>query len=240
MPRYTFPVYSQEVDTMQRFRLPALEACLLNAAGYSAAANGFGAMDLMRKGVTWVLSRIAIEMTEFPKQYETMQVETWVEDCGRLVTTRNFAIYNQTNKPIGYASSLWAIMDIETRRPVNLQSQIALSVFANGKSSPIGKPDKIESVENRESFSRQVCYSDIDFNNHTNSSKYLEWMLDAYPIERICRQMIRRFELNYLHEAVCGETVAISWQDMLNTTVFEIRTTDGNALCRAKLYWADC
>ncbi len=239
LQKYKFPVFPQDVDGKQHLRMVALESCILNTAGLAAAENGFGSVDMINEGVTWVLSRLAIEMRSLPEQYTDMYIETWVEDYGRLLTTRNFTIYDHEDRPIGHACSLWALMDMKTRRPVNLQTHPDLQRFANGVPSPIAKPDKIGAVQGEAKAEHRVSYSDIDFNGHTNSMKYVEWMLDAYPIEQLYEKRIRRFELNYQHEALHGEQVRICWEDSEGQTAFAVQSADGKDFCRARIVWGD-
>lgn len=239
LQKYKFPVFPQDVDGKQHLRMVALESCILNTAGLAAAEHGFGSVDMINEGVTWVLSRLAIEMWSLPEQYTDMYIETWVEDYGRLLTTRNFTIYDHEDKPIGHACSFWALMDMKTRRPVNLQTHPDLQHYANGVPSPIAKPDKIGAVQGEPRAEHRVSYSDIDFNGHTNSMKYVEWMLDAYPVERLYENRVRRFEVNYQHEALHGEQVRICWEDTEGQTVFAVQSADGKDFCRAKIVWGD-
>lgn len=239
LQKYRFSVFPQDVDGKQHFRMVALESNILNTAGLDAAKNGFGSVDMINKGVTWVLSRLAIEMRQLPEQYTDMYIETWVEDYGRLLTTRNFNIYNQDEMLIGHACSLWALLDMTTRRSVNLQTQPDLQRFVRKIPSPIDKPDKIGPVRGGIKMEHRVSYSDIDFNGHTNSMKYVEWMFDAYPIDRLYGSSIRRFEVNYQHEALHGEQVHVCWEDADNRTVFAVQSVDGTDFCRAKIVWGD-
>ena len=54
---------------------------MLNAADFHSTARGFGMQYLMSIQRSWVLSRLAIEMEEMPRQYTKFDVETWVESA---------------------------------------------------------------------------------------------------------------------------------------------------------------
>ena len=49
-------------------------------------AEGFGMQYLMTIQRSWVLSRLAIEMEEMPRQYTKFKVETWVESAMQGIT----------------------------------------------------------------------------------------------------------------------------------------------------------
>lgn len=233
--KYDFFVYPQEIDGASNLRLSALECAILNTAGLAAEDNGFGAPEMIEQGVTWVLSRLAIEMKSLPKQYEQFSIETWVEDYGRLLTTRHFNLFDKTGNTIGHACSLWALIDVKNRRPVNLQTRPDLARFASGEVGMIEKPGKIDDLkEGQKAGEHIVAYSDLDYNNHTNSMKYVDWMADVLPLEVMYEKKISRFEINYLHEARYGETIEIFSQQEGNTYLFDLVSSEGRSLCKAK------
>ncbi len=233
--RYEFPIYPQEIDAKQNLRLTSLCNYILNTAGYAAIENGFGSIEMIERGMTWVLSRLAIEMIELPKQYEHLTIETWVEDYGRLFTTRHYRLFNQEKKIIGNATSLWAMIDLETRRPINLQSMPEFNRFATGIKGEIPPAKKIR-IHNCEKIgSHTATYSDIDFNCHVNSVKYIEWMLDAHNPEKLLNTFMKRVEINYLHEAILGEQITISAEETDNSNIFTLTNAEGTNLCNAEI-----
>ena len=78
---FDFYIYPREADASKRISLQNIGAFILDTAGMAANARGLG-MDYMHEhGLAWVTSRMAIEMKEYPREYETISIETWVEDC---------------------------------------------------------------------------------------------------------------------------------------------------------------
>ena len=118
--RYPFFVEPFHVDFTGRIFLGVLGNHLLNAAGNHSQKRGWGIGALNETQHTWVLSRLSIEMNEMPRQYDHCEVRTWVESVMKLFTNRNFSIHNADGKPLGYARSVWAMIDLETRKPCDL------------------------------------------------------------------------------------------------------------------------
>ncbi len=232
--RYTFPIYPQDVDGAQNLRLTSLCNYILNTAGYAAVDNGFGSVGMIERGMTWVLSRLSIEMMQLPKQYEEITIETWVEEYGRLVTSRHYKIFDYNHTLIGNACSLWAMIDLTTRRPINLQSMPEFNRFATGIKSNIAAPRKIRSLTTDSCTSHTVSYSDIDFNGHANSVKYLEWMLDSIDAAKLYTHSVKRLELNYVHEAVLGEVIDIHSEEEDDTYTFLLKK-GAQEICKAKI-----
>ena len=116
------PIYIEpfHVDFTGRVFMGVLGNHLLNAAGNHSQKRGWGIGALNETHHTWVLSRLSIEMMEMPRNYQHCQVRTWVESVMKLFTTRNFAIEDAEGRPMGYARSVWAMIDMETRRPCDL------------------------------------------------------------------------------------------------------------------------
>ena len=54
---------------------------------------------------------------------------------------------------------------------------------------------------------RQAKYSDVDVNGHVNSVKYIEHVLDMFPLEKFVENRVARFEVAYVAESYFGDTL---------------------------------
>ncbi|MBV5283514.1 MAG: acyl-[acyl-carrier-protein] thioesterase [Paludibacter sp.] len=232
---YSFKIQPQYVDFQFRVTMAALGDILLTTAGLNADDNGFGLRRLHEINSAWVLSRMAIEMTRFPEQYETIQVETWVEEVGRANTTRNFCIRDEKNEIIGNACSVWVFFDMTTRRAKDLQTLDGIHSFALAEPGLIDKPIKLHAVDGDEYDGFKVKYSDIDINGHVNSIRYIQWISDCFTLNNYRKYQVKRFEINYMTEMLFDDYV-----DIIRSEVepgdfrFEIRKDDKIA-CRARV-----
>ena len=192
---FDFYIYPREADASKQLSIQNVGAFILDAAGMAAKARGFG-MDYMHEhGLAWVTSRIAIEMKEYPREYETISIETWVEDCTSVFSTRNFLIYNANKEVIGQASTLWSMISFETRKMVDLLKSTDLAknvITAEKELFTINKPKRIDyKVEGKPAHIHQVVISDIDMNQHVNSMKYLQWALDTMSLDDIMTKKVK-------------------------------------------------
>ena len=158
---------------------------LLNAAENHAKARGFGMMDLNGRHYTWVLSRLAIEMNDMPRVYDEIGVSTWVESIYRLFTNRNFSVVGTDGTVYGYARSIWAMIDYETRQPAQLE-QMEGEVFQQflipEEPCPIEPQGRVRPLHDEDFVkAHHAKYSDIDMNGHVNSIKYIEHIMDLSP-----------------------------------------------------------
>ena len=92
---YEFIAEPFHCDFSHRLFMGHLGNHLLNAADYHSNDRGFGMNYLNPLHKTWVLSRLAVEMTDMPKAYEHFEVDTWVDNALRYFTNRIFAIHGK-------------------------------------------------------------------------------------------------------------------------------------------------
>ena len=106
---YEFMAEPFHCDFSGRLFMGHLGNHMLNAADFHSTARGFGMQYLMSIQRSWVLSRLASEMEEMPRQYTKFDVETWVESAMRYFTSRNFRVVGLDGHTFGYGRSIWAI-----------------------------------------------------------------------------------------------------------------------------------
>ena len=239
---YTYQVMPQDLDGKRHFTAVALEMMLLSAAGKAANDRNFGAFKLIDNGgISWVLLKFAVEMDKMPVEDDLLSITTWVEKVGSLLTTRNFEIRNSAGEIIGYATTEWTLIDLTTRRPMNISADTAIVDCATGIKVPVELPGRLTGLvpdENTPKRAVKVCYSDIDFNGHTNSMKYLQWIMDTYPVEKVYDCKMSRLEIIYVHEVLYGETVNVFYQDREDgSTLFAVKDQEGNDCVRARIVW---
>lgn len=235
---YSFVAEPFHVDFTGRLTMGVLGNHLLNCAGFHATERGFGIATLNESNYTWVLSRLAIELEEMPLQYESFSVQTWIENVYRLFTDRNFAILNKDGKPIGYARSIWAMISMDTRKPADLLSLHNGSIvdYICQKECPIEKSGRIK-VNQKELAGEVVTkYSDIDINGHVNSIRYIEHILDLFPLEIFREKRIRRFEMAYNAESYYGDTLAFYKEQVSeNEYDIEVKKNGQEVVVRSKV-----
>lgn len=235
---YQFVAEPFHVDFTGHLTMGVLGNHLLNCAGFHATERGFGIATLNEDNYTWVLSRLAIELDEMPYQYEPFSIQTWVENVYRLFTDRNFAIIDKDGRKIGYARSVWAMISLNTRKPADLLTlhEGGITDYVCDEPCPIEKPSRIKVEAKSPSAVLQAKYSDIDINGHVNSIRYIEHILDLFPIEMYRKKRITRFEMAYVAESYYGDELSF-YLDEQQEDVFqvEVKKNASEVVCRAKV-----
>lgn len=234
---FHFVTESYLLDFRGRITIPMIGTYLLHAASIHAAQRGFGFNDMNDRHTAWVLSRLAIEMTEYPGMSEKITLYTWIEDAARLFTNRCFELVNADGKSFGFARSIWAAIDVETRRPTSLDIE-ALNVYKVDRPCPIEKPGKITPVENdTPGDPYEIKYSDLDVNGHLNSIKYMEHLLDMFDIKVYEEKAISRFEIAYLSEGRYGMPLTLHAAETSPDKYSLAICNEGKAISRAAVTW---
>lgn len=236
---YNFVAEPFHVDFKGKLTLGVLGNHLLNCAGFHATDRGFGMATLNEEHYTWVLSRLAIELDELPDQYQPFSIDTWVENVYRLFTDRNFSLNDKDGKCIGYARSVWAMISTTTRKPADLLGMHGEGInrYICDRECPIEKPSRIKVSAQEPSDRLQAKYSDIDVNGHVNSIRYIEHILDLFPIELYQRMRVRRFEIAYVAESYYGDELSFYKEAGSSEGVYsiEVKKNDGEVVCRSKV-----
>ena len=178
---------------------------LLNAADFHSNDRGYGVNYLNSVNKTWVLSRLSVELDKIPAIYEDFVVETWIDSVMRYFTNRNFKITNKDGYVYGYGKSIWAMIDTTTRQPVDIlkTSNETISEYLEADyANPIKKSSRVKLDDDLKlQQSILTTYSDIDINGHVNSIKYIEHILDLFPIEYYKKYRIKKFDIAYIIES---------------------------------------
>lgn len=235
---YDYRVEPQDVDFTLRATIPALGSAILNTAGIDAHGKGFGVDALNAGNHSWVLSRMALEFDRMPGQYTDYTVATWINEYGRVLSTRNFTLTDAAGCEFGRAVTQWAMIDLASRSAVDLSwvGDAHAEALVDAP-SPTDKPRKVRSVTPTHCAEHRVVYSDIDFNRHVNTMRYVEMMLDQLPLELLTEEAPVRLDVHFLRECRYGQTLTVGCEMRDRGALFEIGDEEGTVAVRASIEW---
>ena len=122
-------------------------------------------------------------------------------------------------------------------KPIDLLSVNGGSIrdFICDAPCPIDTPSRIKVDTGEETASLRAKYSDIDVNGHVNSIRYIEHILDLFPLEMYRTQRVRRFEMAYVAESYYDDTLSFYLEGESGSYAAAIRKNGGETVCRAKI-----
>ena len=233
---FKYKIEPQYVDFTDRVSVSSICDLVLHAAGADAHRRGFGIDALADNNYGWVLSRMAIEMDYMPVEYSEFSLHTWVSDYNRLSSTRNFTLTDSEGREFGRAVSQWCMIDYATRMPVDMNT-MAKAHEGNmvDAPSPCERPRRISAITSEPVVEHKVVYSDIDFNRHMNTMRYIDIIFDTLPIEVPEQLNGFRLDMNFVKEARYGDNLVLMAEERDGVRMFEYRNEAGDALCRMAL-----
>jgi medium-chain acyl-[acyl-carrier-protein] hydrolase len=210
-----FRVRSYNCDPAGRASLPALYAFLLESAGAHATAGGFGFMDMWSRGLIWVLTRFKLVIDRYPAWNDRIVAQTWAKGRDGLFHIRDYYLKDASGDLLARATSSWAVLSAATHRPET--GDIFIQGFPqrpreNALSEKIGKLPALAAPELVSQY--RVRWSDLDFNRHVNSMRYVEWIMNGLDEETRLGRTFKSMEINYLAETALGDEVEIRVQKL--------------------------
>ncbi len=233
---FRYKVDPRRVDFTERASISSMCDIILEAAGEDAYKRGFGIDVLAERNLGWVLSRMCVELDYMPAEYSEFTIHTWISDYNRLASTRNFTLTDDEGRMFGRAMSQWCMLDFSTRMPadVNLLARMHEGVMVDAP-SPCERPRRIAAVGSEPTAKHRVVYSDIDFNRHMNTMRYIDMVCDLLPIDELERLNAVRVDMNFMRESRYGDVLSLCVDRRDDACAFEYRSGEGEALCRISL-----
>lgn len=208
---YKYKVEPFDDDFTGRLSWSVLGKHILASAERHAGARGFDRLQRDGHRYLWVLSRMAVDMQRWPRLGESYAISTWVNRYYRYFSDRCFEILDGDGHILGRAFTIWAMIDSETRRPKELDTLLGHTFdryIDAERPFPKTSFSRIKIKTERPDMKRQTFYSDIDENNHVNSIRYIEFILDTFPKDFFETNEVSRLEIAYNSETLCGDELS--------------------------------
>ena len=119
-------------------------------------------------------------------------------------------ISDASGKVIGLASSLWLLMDLETRQSVSADrlphplpdnSDLLEPVPLPGNIPLLSAPEKIIPWE--------AVYTDLDPNGHVNNTKYADWLCNILGCDCMAGHQLSSLIIHYNSEIRPGQPLSL-------------------------------
>ena len=169
----TYYLAAGECNPQGELPLTLLMTRIIEVATLHANSWGVGYERLIRDNQVWVLSRVAIEMIEYPKVNTNYKLTTWIEDYNRHFSQRNMRLDDENGKPLGYVRTIWMVIDMNTRASVDIEKLGYIRDNVSDIPCPIEPQSRLRPIEQGHAVDYTFGYMDCDFNRHVNTVRYL-------------------------------------------------------------------
>jgi acyl-ACP thioesterase len=205
--RKKFPIHSYELDFEGRVRLVSLLNFLQDAAGDHAALLGWSVIDLLKKNMTWVLSRYHVSVRRYPAWGERIEVLTWPSGRHGYFALRDFEVCDGDGSTVLVGTTSWMVLDLGRKQPLKVDDILPTNYLLDRRALA----DDFAALPALGEAQREVPFrvemQHLDLNKHVNNAVYVQWALEALPEDILSRRRPVDVEVSYRAEAFYGETV---------------------------------
>lgn len=214
-----------------------------NIASDHSAEMGVSAMDLLPKGLAWVIFQYQIDVLRYPKWKEPLKLRTWRCPHKNLYELRQYEVFDQAGRLLISAKSSWVMTSLATKKPVRLNRHLPPEMIS-GRQQPVAADFPAVPELQRTDASRvfHARMHDLDFNRHVNNSVYVEWGIESVPREIIgcCRPAA--VTAQYIGESLYGDPVTVNTQGIKNETSMDflhsiVNGHTGKEITRLRTRW---
>jgi medium-chain acyl-[acyl-carrier-protein] hydrolase len=228
-----------EADINNQASLVTISNWLQETAGRHAQHLGFGFDKATRENLIWVVVRLLIKMDRYPAWKDEITVRTWPRGLDGLFAMRDFLILDKDQQRIGGASSQWFVLDAETRkpRPAEIVRDTIPLILPDRATDE--EPEKIMLPGDLHGISSvKASFTELDMHGHVNNSRFVEWILNVFPVEVHRDHLLHSFMIEFLSEVRLGEEIRIYSNSGLHPSLLRgVRKPDDRTLFRARLEW---
>ena len=230
-------IESFDVQPNGNVKISSLLKLFQKAAGDELLDTPFGFFNLASRNVAFVLTKMTVNIIKDIKIYDELEIITHPRKLRGASYPRDFIVKSH-GETVAVARSVWVLLDIEKRcilRP---------SAIADLGEIPTSDIDSFEIEDVRRIIEpnslsrtdvRNVCYSNLDMNNHLNNTYYSDFVFDCINPDEHISDAGLYLQINYKNEARLGDTLDImsvkSQFDGKNQYDFSANLTGSDKVC---------
>lgn len=205
----TIEVRAFDCDMDKALAISTVLKYMEEIADKHCSEQGFSYDRLLNDGVVFLLTSVQIKIHRAPKLRENLELTTWQRCVKGVQFIRDTQFVDREKKCVIEATGGWVLADPvahKIKRPSDyfdvVQSQPERELFGNGRV-------KISTDAPKEKVGvRRVVFSDVDYNNHLNNTRYADIVCDFIPKLGVEKQIVE-MDLVFAGEAYLGEDIEI-------------------------------
>lgn len=203
----SYRIAYSDADMKQRLRLSRLFTLLQEAATDHAALLGAGREKTLDRGILWIVTLQQATVHRMPVYDEPVRIVTWPGKPKHILFPRYYRVVDEQGAALIEASSLWALMDRDTRKAV-FPERCGICVPGMQTGLETGLPRAPQVPLTGETSVFTVPYSYIDQNGHMNNTRYFDLAEDRMPAA-LHEKMLCEVRTEYSREATLGTEITL-------------------------------
>ncbi len=156
--------------------------------------------ELLKKGLTWMLSRYHIKVKRYPGYNETVILKSWIAEHKGMFSIRDYSMESISEEPLAKMTSSWVLYDLINKKIVNVDTLNLKKHVIQERAINDSFPKLTSPKDPQYSIDLQIRKHDIDINRHVNNRITIEWSLEPVP-----DQIRKDFELSDIEITFKGQ-----------------------------------
>ena len=237
--RETLHVRGYDVTKSLETSVPAIIQMMHEAAMQHVLRLEVSANQLAPHDLGWALHQQSLEVYRLPVLGEQIKILTHPSGIEKLLTYRDFHLFDDKDQLLARASSSWFLMNLRRRRVARYPDFISTLIEPSNELAHLPRPAAPDTSldEPTRSTKFQVHYHDLDFNGHLSNYHYAKWMLDTVPADRWETAQLRSFDIRFLAECLLDDEVTVALGQKDDNTFLHQITKGGEAIAYGASTW---
>lgn len=221
------------IDRNNKVNIKSFMTFLEDAGGIHSDLVGYGAYDIEKTMLNWMIISWKIKFFKKPAYNEYIKVVTWSKDIQRLYAYRDFEVYNEQEELIAIASSKWVLVNLETKS-ITTPDENLRKAYQSEEDSVMDTKE-LGKLKEPEKYISQVeiepTRAMIDVNNHVHNIQYLDFAYSALP-DKVYYSDFNEVQIMYKKEIKLGEKIKAlySYSEEENAHIVAIKSEDESVL----------
>lgn len=243
----------KEVDRFLYLKLDAFLQMLNTTSMYHTVSLGLAPDYMEKRGMVWVLYSWKIKLLHGDYYAKKLHFTTFALFHKDIYSHRYFLVKDDEGMVVGYAVSVWIVIDFEKRKMVKVPEDVQNVYYSQFDSdlteeqafivehlstAPL-KKRKVQVYTHEKEI--ELRFHDIDSNGHVNNTVYMEWAMESLTTEKeenfLLQHVVEDLAIVYKKEKMPGGKVFIRsvLEDL--QSYHEIYDEDGCLLTLVELKW---
>lgn len=163
---------------------------------------GVSIVDLLKRGLTWMLSRYHISVERYPHYRETVIFKTWPSKHEGFFTLREYTMEKPNGEILARMTSSFVVYDIKTKKTVNVEKHLFFSdalIKERAIDDEFLSLDLPKKIDNSQEVI--IRKHDLDFNRHVNNRALVEMAIESVPMDIMKTHSLKNAQITFKGQA---------------------------------------
>ncbi|MCR5740865.1 MAG: hypothetical protein K6G38_00170 [Gammaproteobacteria bacterium] len=202
---------AEHSDYNRKLRLNSLMHFFQEASIAHTEELGMGREKTLDKGFLWIISTERFKINRLPSYDEKIKIVSYPGKTMHFFFPRYFNIYDERGELIIEGSSIWSLIDINSREFIDPEEN-GITINGEEKGTEIANVLRIPLPKLNNSKREIVNFKDADLNGHLNNASYVDKCLDIIDNEYLINHEIKEVVLNFKKEIKLNDEFIINYE----------------------------